>query len=74
MVVVPGFAAARSAWRAANPIDAFVLAKLAEKHLPARLPRKLRCLARLFDLVGLPPTPAQVDRFVQDTSATAFEK
>src|SRR5579862_3344056 len=61
---------------AANPIDAFIQAKLAEKHLkPAPAADKIALIRRAyFDVIGLPPTPAQVDRFVQDTSATAFEK
>jgi len=49
-----------------NPIDAFVLAKLEAKNLspaPAADPRVL--IRRVyFDLIGLPPTPREIDDFV----------
>jgi hypothetical protein len=52
-----------------NPIDAFVLAKLREKGLtpsPEADPRTL--IRRLyFDLIGLPPTPEEIDAFEQAT-------
>ncbi len=58
-----------------NPIDAFVLAELQEKGLqPAAAADKATLFRRAyFDLVGLPPTPAQADQFLQDTSADAYE-
>ncbi|MDE2755434.1 MAG: DUF1549 and DUF1553 domain-containing protein, partial [Acidobacteriota bacterium] len=59
-----------------NPIDAFILAKLREKGLePAPATDKATLLRRAyFDLLGLPPTPAQVDRYLENTSADAFEE
>jgi mono/diheme cytochrome c family protein len=52
---------------ARNPIDAFLLAKLAEKGLtfaPEADPRTL--IRRLsLDLIGLPPTPEETDAFCQ---------
>ena len=60
----------------ANPIDAFVLAKLREKRLepgPAAA-RSVLLRRACFDLWGLPPTPAQAERFLQDTSPDAYEK
>ncbi len=60
----------------ANPIDAFVLAKLREKRLepgPAAA-RSVLLRRATFDLWGLPPTPAQAERFLQDTSPDAYEK
>ena len=59
-----------------NPIDAFILAKLKEKGLqPAPLADKRTLLRRAyFDLIGLPPTPAQLDAFLNDNSPDAFEK
>jgi cytochrome c553 len=59
-----------------NPIDAFVLAKLEEKRLkPTAEASKLALVRRLyFDLHGIPPTPAQVDEFVNDSSADAYPK
>ena len=59
-----------------NPVDAFILAKLREKGLePAPAADKATLLRRAyFDLVGLPPTPAQADRFLRNTSPDAFEE
>jgi len=59
-----------------NEIDYFVLAKLEEKGWqPGKPAEKAVLLRRVsLDLVGLPPTPAEVDAFVKDTSDTAYEK
>ena len=81
LVVVPEAAAARPCrwwtdkqWEG-NPIDAFVLAKLREKGLTPAPPADKRTLIRraYFDLIGLPPTPEQVDRFLKDSSPRAFQ-
>ena len=59
-----------------NPIDAFVLAKLREKRLepgPVATPSVLLRRATL-DLWGLPPTPAQAERFLRDESPDAYER
>jgi hypothetical protein len=60
----------------ANPIDAFVLAKMQEKGLEPSPPAGKRELLRrvTFDLTGLPPTPEETDAFIADESATAYEK
>jgi len=62
--------------RVRNPIDAFILAKLEEKKLKLAPEADRRTLARraYFDLHGLPPTPEQVDEFVNDKSPDAWEK
>ncbi|HXE54801.1 MAG TPA: PSD1 and planctomycete cytochrome C domain-containing protein [Tepidisphaeraceae bacterium] len=59
-----------------NPIDAFVLAKLEEHNLHPSNPADKRTLIRraTFDLIGLPPTQAEVDAFEADNSSDAFEK
>lgn len=59
-----------------NPIDAFVLAKLEAKGLTPAVPADRVALIRraTYDLTGLPPTPEQVDAFVNDTRPDAFEK
>ncbi len=59
----------------ANPIDAFVRAKLNEMNLaPAAEADRVTLVRRLsFDLTGLPPTPAQVDGFVHDGTGQAYE-
>jgi hypothetical protein len=61
---------------ATSPLDAFILAKLEAKGLAPNKRADKRVLIRraYFDLIGLPPTPAQVDAFVQDESAGAFAK
>jgi mono/diheme cytochrome c family protein len=59
-----------------NPIDAFVVAKLDAKGMKLSPPADRRTLVRrlYFDLVGLPPTPEQVQAFLDDTSADATGK
>jgi len=55
-------------------IDRFILAKLEEKHLQPVSPADRRTLIRraTFDLIGLPPTPEEVDAFLSDKSPNAF--
>jgi mono/diheme cytochrome c family protein len=68
---------ARSAsFQVRNPIDAFVLARLREKGLTPSPEADRRVLVRrvFFDLIGLPPTPEQVDAFVADPARDAYEK
>jgi mono/diheme cytochrome c family protein len=59
-----------------NPIDAFIRAKLAEKKLSLSPEADRRTLIRrlYFDLTGLPPKPEEIDDFVADPDATAYEK
>jgi hypothetical protein len=59
-----------------NPIDAFVLDKLDAAGLkPAPAASKLTLLRRAYyDLIGLAPTPEEVDAFLSDTSPNAYEK
>ncbi|QNN21214.1 DUF1549 domain-containing protein [Planctomycetales bacterium ZRK34] len=59
-----------------NAIDPFVFRKLSENKLsPAGEAGRVALIRRVsFDLIGLPPTPEQIDAFVKDTSADAYEK
>ncbi|MGH9338121.1 MAG: DUF1549 and DUF1553 domain-containing protein [Acidobacteriota bacterium] len=59
-----------------NPIDAFVLAKLESEGLkPSPEADPIMLLRRAsFDLIGLPPTPEEVEDFLGDKSPNAFEK
>lgn len=59
-----------------NPIDAFVLRRLEAAGLqPAPPAGRVALLRRAYyDLIGLPPTPAQIDAFLADKSPQAFEK
>jgi hypothetical protein len=60
----------------ANPIDAFVRARLEKVGIaPATTARREQLIRRVtFDLTGLPPTPKEVDAFVNDRSPDAWEK
>ena len=59
-----------------NPIDFFILARLEREGFePAPPAAKVRLVRRLsFDLTGLPPTIAEIDQFVSDTGAGAYER
>ncbi|MFM8469682.1 MAG: PSD1 and planctomycete cytochrome C domain-containing protein [Limisphaerales bacterium] len=70
---LPGIGNRQSA--VGNPIDAFILARLAKENLspspeapPATLIRRL-----YLDLTGLPPSPAQVDAFLRDCASTGSD-
>ncbi|MFO0803972.1 MAG: PSD1 and planctomycete cytochrome C domain-containing protein [Gemmataceae bacterium] len=59
-----------------NPIDAFIRAKLGAADLKPNPEADRRTLIRRlkFDLLGLPPTPEEVEAFEKDPSADAYEK
>ncbi|MGC8639014.1 MAG: DUF1553 domain-containing protein [Isosphaeraceae bacterium] len=58
-----------------TPIDAFILARLREKGLSPAPEADRRTLIRRvsFDLLGLPPAPEDVERFVKDPDPRAYE-
>lgn len=60
----------------AQGIDDFVRAKLSEKGLQLSSPTDARTLIRrlTFDLHGLPPTPEEVEAFVNDRDPQAYER
>src|SRR5262249_51346244 len=59
-----------------DPADAFVLASLDKRKLTPVTAADKRTLIRraTFDLLGLPPTPEEVEAFVRDNSDKAFEQ
>jgi len=59
-----------------NPIDVFILARLQKAGLTLSPPADRYTLIRRlsFDLIGLPPTPQEVEAFVKDRSPDAYEK
>lgn len=59
-----------------NPIDAFVLQQLSQEGLrPSSEADKRTLLRRVyFDLIGLPPTPAEVEAFLADASDQSYER
>ncbi|HQU44865.1 MAG TPA: DUF1549 and DUF1553 domain-containing protein, partial [Pirellulales bacterium] len=65
----------RAEW-ARTPVDAFILAKHDEQGLTPAPQADARTLVRraYFDLLGLPPTPAQVEAFVNDASPAAWAR
>jgi hypothetical protein len=67
---------AGSASTSAHPVDCFIQAKLREQGLqPAGRADKRTLIRRAtFDLIGLPPTPEQVDAFLTDQSPDALAK
>ena len=59
-----------------HPIDSFVRARLDREGFHASTDAEKTTLIRRvsFDLIGLPPTPAEVDEFLTDPSPDAFER
>ena len=59
-----------------SPVDHFILARLDEKGLSPGSAASKRNLVRraTFDLLGLPPTPEEVEDFIQDPSPQALSK
>jgi hypothetical protein len=69
-------AALRGASDATSPIDAYITARLTTNAL-ALSPEadRVTLIRRLsFDLIGLPPSPREIDDFVQDKSPKAYER
>jgi hypothetical protein len=61
---------------AANPIDRFIFARLEKEGLKPspEAPRHVLIRRLSLDLTGLPPTPAEVEVFVNDRAPDAYEK
>jgi hypothetical protein len=59
-----------------NPIDAFIAAKHEELKLTpvAEAPQQVLLRRVYLDLIGLPPTPEQLQSFLSDNSTDAYEK
>ena len=59
-----------------TPLDRFVLAQLETRGLRPNPPADRRTLIRraTYDLLGLPPTPAEIAGFLADSSPNAYEK
>jgi hypothetical protein len=57
------------------PLDKFILARLEENGIKPAAPADRRTLLRRlhFDLIGLPPSPEEVEAFVRDESPHALE-
>ncbi|HUQ90707.1 MAG TPA: DUF1553 domain-containing protein [Bryobacteraceae bacterium] len=59
-----------------NPIDRFVLARLEREGMqPSKEADRATLIRRVsLDLTGIPPTPAEVDAFINDPASDAYEK
>src|SRR5262245_17011066 len=59
-----------------NPIDAFVAVRLEEKglHPSAEADRQTLIRRLSFDLIGLPPSPREIEDFLHDPAPDAYEK
>jgi mono/diheme cytochrome c family protein len=59
-----------------NAIDSFILARLEKDGLSiSPIADRTTLIRRLkFDLIGLPPTPAEIDSFVKNSSPKAYEE
>jgi len=66
----------RQADRVRNPIDAFILARLEREGLTLSPEASREALARrvYLDLIGLPPSPEELDAFLADTRPDAYER
>ncbi len=72
----PPIPAVADASRVRSPVDAFLLSQLEPHGFSfSDDAQKSRLLRRMtLDLWGLPPTPAQIDRFMRDDRPAAFER
>jgi hypothetical protein len=66
----------REGERVRTPLDAFVLAKLEAKGLTLSPDAERGVLLRrvFFDLIGLPPSPQELDAFLADSRPDAYER
>ncbi|MFN3324181.1 MAG: PSD1 and planctomycete cytochrome C domain-containing protein [Bryobacteraceae bacterium] len=74
--VRPAIPQVKASAQARNPIDAFVLARLEQEGLTFSPEASKETLLRRLslDLIGLPPTPQEIDEFVADTRPDAYER
>jgi len=74
--VRPPLPTVRNAVWPRNPIDRFILERLEREGLqPSAEARRETLIRRVsLDLTGLPPTPAEINAFLNDHSADAYEK
>lgn len=72
---IPEISEASEAW-AKNNIDRFIAYRLENKGLtPSKEADRATLIRRVtLDLTGLPPTPEEIDAFVNDTTPNAYEK
>jgi len=76
LLVAPAIPSTRDHIWPTSTIDRFILSRLESANLTPAKPADKRTLIRraTFDLTGLPPTPAEVEEFINDSSPDAFAK
>jgi mono/diheme cytochrome c family protein len=74
--VQPPLPEVRTPGRVRNPVDRFLLAALERRGLSLSPDADRRTLLRrvTYDLIGLPPTPAEVEGFLADRRSDAYER
>ena len=74
--VRPEIPAVKNAAWVRTPVDAFVLAQIEKEGIQPVAPAdRITLLRRAFlDVIGLPPTPEEVEDFLSDRSANAYQK
>ena len=72
----PDLPAVKEAAWVKNPIDLFILSSLEEANFPhAPEAARIALIRRVtFDLTGLPPTPLEVETFLEDPCPDAYER
>ena len=72
----PAVPQVKEAGRVRTPLDAFILARLEERGLTLSPDAPPHALVRrvYFDLIGLPPSPEEVEAFAKDPSPQAYER
>ena len=75
-VASPAPPTVREAGWVRNPIDAFLLAPLEQAGIPHNPPADAAALIRrlTYDLTGLPPAPAEIEQFVNDSAGPHAEE
>ncbi len=72
----PGIPAVKNKHWIRTPIDAFILSTLEKSNITpsSRADRRTLIRRAAYDLTGLPPTPSEMERFLKDSSANAYNK
>ncbi|HXG48554.1 MAG TPA: PSD1 and planctomycete cytochrome C domain-containing protein [Methylomirabilota bacterium] len=75
-VKMPALPAVKHKNKVRTPVDHFILARLEEKglSLSPRADRRTLIRRATYDLIGLPPTPEEVEAFAKDPAPDAFER
>jgi hypothetical protein len=75
-IVAPGPPPVKNQAWARTPVDRYILARLEAKGLQPNGPVAKEKLIRraYFDLIGIPPSPAEIDAFLKDTRTDAYER